>query len=81
MSATPRLVFICGGCQEQHDDEDSALECCQPEVYSFWVCPVCGDEHEEEKEARDCCAEELERRGPYWCDPLELEKHGQQRLF
>tara|TARA_R110000868_G_scaffold74752_4_gene216281 strand:+ start:982 stop:1173 length:192 start_codon:yes stop_codon:yes gene_type:complete len=55
----------------EHDNEDSAIECCPPEVESYYTCPECGEEYATEEQAIDCCgyveppptAEELESAG------------------
>ncbi|WP_236213968.1 hypothetical protein [Metapseudomonas otitidis] len=53
--ATP--LWKCGHCDEIHDDEDSANDCCRPDVYEMWGCPKCKKVFEEEHEAAECCAE------------------------
>lgn len=50
----------CSSCNEIHDDEDDARECCAPEIYEIYGCPGCGKVHEEEHQAISCC-EQLER--------------------
>ncbi|MFZ3121674.1 MAG: hypothetical protein WA159_25540 [Variovorax sp.] len=55
----PRAVLLwkCSSCDEVHGDEDSARECCMPEVYELYGCPKCGVVHEEEHQAISCCEE------------------------
>ena len=53
--ATP--MWQCSGCNELHEDEDDAENCCRPEVYEVWRCDSCGKRHDEELEAENCCAE------------------------
>ena len=47
-------VYICPICNDEHDDEEDALYCCQ----DLFKCPVCGDEYEDSEEAEACCDEE-----------------------
>lgn len=77
----PTKVYVCSHCTQDYETEAEARCCCEPAVWERWSCPVCGDYHEDEQEADDCCKDEKERLGPHWRPPLELEKHGQQRLF
>lgn len=69
----------CEECLTIHDDEDDAIECCQPDVSMIWVCPRCGEIHGEEAMARDCCGGEDGE--PVRLSPEELEALGQQRPF
>ncbi len=55
-----KLLWQCSSCNEMHNDEDDARECCMPEIYEHYGCPGCGKVHEEEHEAVSCC-EELKR--------------------
>ncbi|MNJ47592.1 hypothetical protein D3C77_427520 [compost metagenome] len=50
-----RTLYKCCRCSEVHDDEDGALECCQPEITELYECPVCKGIHDEEDAARTCC--------------------------
>jgi len=45
----------CGSCNELHDHEHQAEECCAPEVTAVWVCPVCDEGHDKKEEAEACC--------------------------
>lgn len=45
----------CGACNELHDWEDDATQCCQPEVSECWVCPACDQAHSDKKAAEHCC--------------------------
>lgn len=49
-------VFVCGSCNEAHDDEDSARECCPVRVLFRFRCNTCRAEHREEGEAKGCCS-------------------------
>jgi hypothetical protein len=50
-------LWKCGHCEEIHDDEDDAQDCCRPEVRELWGCPECEKVHGEESLAVSCCAE------------------------
>ena len=47
--------YRCGQCREIHDDEDGALECCQPAVITIYLCPICEEKHDEYESAAKCC--------------------------
>lgn len=49
--------WCCGRCDEKHEHEDDAIECCQPEVYEIFICPICDEEHDFEKDALSCCGD------------------------
>ena len=55
-----KLLWECGSCNEVHEDEDGARECCAPEVWECYGCPECEKVHDEEHKALSCC-EELTR--------------------
>lgn len=44
----------CPICEELHDEESEALECCQ----DVWECPDCGTNHASEEDADECCADD-----------------------
>lgn len=44
--------WLCPICGEEHDDEDKAVECCQPDE---WVCSECGEVYDDEDAADACC--------------------------
>lgn len=48
-------IWICPECGEEHDDEDDAINCCQPDM---WKCSECGKEFDDEQDADDCCSED-----------------------
>jgi len=48
-------VWKCSQCDEIHDDEGDAYECCLPRVSDGYLCPVCGNFHYEHSDALDCC--------------------------
>ena len=76
----PKLMWQCSECDELHDWEDDAMECCAPSVYQRWVCAGCEDAHCSEAEAEDCCADSPD--SPECSGPTaaELEAAGQQKL-
>lgn len=45
----------CGECDELHDTEYEAEECCRLDVFEIWICPACGKDHDEKQAAIDCC--------------------------
>lgn len=70
----------CHECGEIHDDDDSANDCCRPEVSDGYVCPVCADWHREEDNALECCGYDEDDPTPP-PSKLELEAAGQLRLI
>ena len=50
--------YQCSRCYRKYDHEESALECCPPEIYEIYICDTCGEEHEESDEAELCCSDE-----------------------
>lgn len=44
--------WTCRVCEESHDDEDSARECCDLVRYA---CAVCGMSHRDKDDAANCC--------------------------
>lgn len=48
-------LWRCGECDEVHDDEDYARECCQPSIHEVYGCLDCEEQYDTEKEAVDCC--------------------------
>lgn len=57
------VMWRCPICDELHEDEDDAAECCaevddgvetHPEEAAC-VCPVCGADHASPRSAADCC--------------------------
>lgn len=69
----------CHECSEIHDDEDTAHECCQPEVSEGYLCPVCDEWHGKEANALDCCGNDEDATLPT-PSARELEQAGQMRL-
>ena len=48
-------LWQCSECDEIHDDEDDAQDCCRPTVHELWGCPECAKVHDTEKLALSCC--------------------------
>lgn len=48
------IKYECDACNELHDDEDGARECCMPGVIERYFCPICGESHDEEDDAHKC---------------------------
>lgn len=48
--------YQCRVCEEMHDDEDAAVDRCDP-VSIWWECAFCHDTHRTEQGADECCAE------------------------
>ena len=53
----------CGRCNELHDDEDEAIECCRPSIHEVFICPACKDSHSSMEEAISCCDTDPEEPG------------------
>lgn len=51
-----KKMYMCCLCEELHDRESRAEECCRPDVEEVYVCDVCADHHDTEKEADSCCS-------------------------
>lgn len=50
-----RWVYFCPTCNDQHDDELDAIECCGDCSDDAKSCPVCGSLCADEYAATDCC--------------------------
>ena len=50
-----KTLYECGNCNEVHDDEDGAQECCMPTVSEVYQCPACEEIHNSHDEASKCC--------------------------
>lgn len=48
-------LYVCYRCDEEHEDETDAEDCCKPEVYAVYRCSVCRKRHTEEDDAESCC--------------------------
>jgi hypothetical protein len=70
--------YICGECDERHDYELDAVDCCPTKITEVFICPVCQEEHHCEDEALDCCNTDPD----FLQTPshAELEAAGQMRL-
>ena len=59
--ATPELsasgcvvMYACAVCDEEHDDEDDAIECCPRRPREIIKCAVCRESHDTEEDAVAC---------------------------
>lgn len=52
-----RVVYVCGVCDVEWDDEFRAEDCC-PKVIErvAWRCQDCGSDYESQHDANECCA-------------------------
>ena len=48
-------VYICSSCDNEHENDWEAEECCQPEVWTMYKCCTCENTHESKTEAEECC--------------------------
>lgn len=60
----PKRAYECLRCNEVHENEDRAEECCRPEVGEVWLCDVCDGAHDDEPDAEKCCAGRVKAVGP-----------------
>ena len=49
-----KVMWECSCCNDLHDDEDDALDCCRPSANEVFLCPVCDEAHDSMKEAQEC---------------------------
>ena len=81
-NAAPPERWRCDECDEVHDCEDDAVECCRPRVVQGYGCPTCGGFYLSTDEAFDCHLEaNQDPDAPTRTNPYELEAAGQERLF
>lgn len=59
----PKKAYECGCCNEVHDYESSAEDCCRPEVNEVWTCDLCSEAHSEKEDAVNCCVGKVKTRG------------------
>jgi hypothetical protein len=75
----------CCECGGLYSGEESASDCCRPEIREVYICPECGDDHNRECHARECCPDEDapsdEHTAYSGADRIELERAGQLRLI
>jgi hypothetical protein len=73
-----KLMYRCDLCDEVHEHEFQAEDCCPPSVSEVWVCETCESTNWDLAEADACCQAD----GPeaYQRRVAELEACGQQRL-
>ncbi len=56
-----KKLWQCGSCDEIHDFEYLAEDCCQPEINEVYGCMECGSHHNSKNEAIACCESAGER--------------------
>ena len=78
--AEPEQMWQCGRCDELHDDEYAAHECCS-QVCEVWICPTCGKDHDTRNDALICADRDADAGVVVLPTPLELEAAGQLRLL
>ena len=80
MATKLKPKWKCDHCDELHDYEEDAVDCCAPTISERWVCPECGDDYRTEAEAIECCEHDDDAPPP---PPTaeELEAAGQMRLL
>ena len=74
-----KSVFKCGECGEIHDEENEAVECCQPNISEGFLCPVCQEFFFDEESALACHEVDEDFVPPPTA--AELEAAGQMRLL
>lgn len=79
MKGILKCQWMCEGCDDIHDTEWDAQQCCPPEVTEIWRCPICSDIHYEEQGAILCCGFDPDAPPPP-PSAEELERAGQMRL-
>lgn len=72
-----QTLYECPCCKAQHNDIDSAIDCCNDVIAFVFTCPTCHQDHPSKQEAKVCC-DEIEKNRHY---KEELEKAGQLRLI
>lgn len=60
-SSRIKARWRCGECNDVHDDEDGARECCMPTIHEIYTCPVCNKDHDDEDIANECCGFDVTR--------------------
>jgi hypothetical protein len=48
------ILYVCPSCDDEHEDEDDARECCPRHIYEIYRCTVCRKKHQDEDEAIAC---------------------------
>lgn len=49
-----KKVYVCSRCDESHNYEFEAEECCQPAIWEMWACSECDETYDTEAEADRC---------------------------
>tara|TARA_B110001454_G_scaffold54930_2_gene53701 strand:- start:3622 stop:4008 length:387 start_codon:yes stop_codon:yes gene_type:complete len=56
MSEKIKELWKCGRCDEIHEWEDEARDCCAPDITELYGCVECDEVHDDEIEAINCCS-------------------------
>ena len=59
----PKRAYECDACNEVHEHESSAEDCCRPQVNAVWLCDVCEGSHDDMEDAEKCCVGKVKARG------------------
>lgn len=59
MSLEIEELWQCTECDEIHDYEDSAINCCKPEILTLFKCTACDTVHDLPSSAKKCCTEDI----------------------
>jgi hypothetical protein len=49
------VLYVCPSCEEEHEDDDDARECCPRDIYEIYRCTVCRKKHSDDEDAIACC--------------------------
>lgn len=72
--------WLCESCDEIHDDEEDARDCCPTQISEVFLCPICQMSFYVEIDALNC--HDFDPNGPPPPPtPAELEAAGQMRLL
>lgn len=74
-----KTIYVCGECDDRHDNYDEALTCCPPSVHELHQCTRCNVLHDDEDDAEACCSD-IDPSTPMPVDIAALEAAGQMRL-
>jgi len=59
MSHEIQELWQCTQCDEIHNWEQEALDCCQPEITTLFKCTDCNTVHDFPSAAKKCCTEDI----------------------
>lgn len=49
------VLYVCPSCDDEHEDEDDASECCPKHIEEIYRCSTCRKKHSDEDDATKCC--------------------------